>query len=215
MNETKGDSIKAIGYCRVSTLEQGDSGLGLESQRAAIEQECERRGWALLRIEEDVASGKKRNGRPGLARALEACESREANCLIAAKLDRITRSLLSFAELVEEAKTGGYDLVVIDQSFDLGTPHGKAMAGMLAVFAEYERELIGQRTSQALQAKKAQGFKLGRPRTMDEGTRKRILRERRKGLSYRAIAEGLNRDKVPTAQGGSKWHAATVRKASL
>jgi DNA invertase Pin-like site-specific DNA recombinase len=68
---------QVIGYCRVSTEEQGDSGLGLKSQRSAINAECERRGWELVAVYEDVLSGRTLK-RPGVAQALETVESGEA-----------------------------------------------------------------------------------------------------------------------------------------
>ena len=183
------EGMQVIGYVRVSTDEQGVSGIGLEAQRRAIRVECKNRGWKLLRIEEDVASGKSTNGRPGLERALAGCAAGEAQGLVAAKLDRITRSLLDFAKLVQEAQRRGYDLVVIEQGFDLSTSHGRAMAGMLAVFAEFERELISDRITAALaivkkrtpkqlrQLSEERGVEvkaIGRPRTLPANVRQRI-----------------------------------------
>src|SRR5262245_33064222 len=101
-----GTGERVIGYARVSTDEQGVSGAGLEAQREAVRAECERRGWELVRIEEDVSSGKKRNGRPGLERAFAACRAGEASGIIASKLDRISRSVIDFYSMVKEAQAG-------------------------------------------------------------------------------------------------------------
>src|SRR5690242_6416178 len=95
------NGTRVIGYVRVSTSEQGDDGGGLDAQRQTIQAECRHRGWQLVRIEEDVASGKSTGKRPGLARALQAIEGGDAEALIVAKLDRLSRSLLDFAQLVE------------------------------------------------------------------------------------------------------------------
>jgi DNA invertase Pin-like site-specific DNA recombinase len=84
------------------------------------------------------------------------------------------------------------------------------MAGVMASFAEYERHLIGQRTSAALQQKKAQGARLGRPRTLDPDVTARIVSERSAGKSLPSIARGLNEDEVPTARGGRAWLPGTV-----
>ena len=93
---------------------------------------------------------------------------------------------------------------------DTSTPTGEAMANMLPTFAQFERRLISQRTREALAIKRANGVRLGRPPTVPQ-TIVRIQRQRDRGDSLRAIAESLNRDNVPTAQGGARWHAATVR----
>jgi DNA invertase Pin-like site-specific DNA recombinase len=85
-----GSGEKVIGYLRVSTDEQGANGAGLDAQRLAIEAECKRRGWQLVRIEEDVLSGRSLN-RPGLQRALQACASGEVAGVVVAKLDRLSR----------------------------------------------------------------------------------------------------------------------------
>src|SRR5215467_4612695 len=74
--------VNVVGYVRVSTAEQADSGAGLEAQRAAISAEAERRGWRLVQVYEDAgASGKSLNGRPGLQEALQAVETGEAEAL--------------------------------------------------------------------------------------------------------------------------------------
>ena len=76
--------MRVIGYVRVSTEEQGLSGAGLEAQRSAIVAECERRGWELVRIEEDVARSGKDLGRPGVRAALEALRTKDASALVVA-----------------------------------------------------------------------------------------------------------------------------------
>src|SRR5947209_6425824 len=83
---------------------------GLEAQRRAIKAECERRGWQLARIEQDVLSGRNMN-RPGLLSALEACRSGEVSGIVVAKLDRLSRSLVDFATLLSEAQAKGFNVV--------------------------------------------------------------------------------------------------------
>ncbi len=85
------------------------------------------------------------------------------------------------------------------------------MANVLASFAQYERRLIGQPTRDALAIKRDQGVRLGRPRTLSEDVRARIVAERAAGRSLRAIAADLDVDGVPTAQGGARWYPSTVR----
>src|SRR5262245_62785270 len=98
-----GEGDKVVGYARVSTDEQGANGAGLEVQREAIRYECERRGWQLVRIEEDVFSGRTL-GRPGLQRALASIHAGETTGIIVSKLDRLSRSLIDFAGLLEQAR---------------------------------------------------------------------------------------------------------------
>src|SRR5437764_11068201 len=105
-----------------------------------------------------------------------------------------------------KAQAQGWALVALDCAVDTTTPAGEAMAHVLATFAQFERRLIGQRTREALAARRAQGAKLGRPRQLDAGVRRRIVRERDRGRSFRAIAESLNADEIPTAHGGVRWY---------
>jgi len=199
-----------VGYVRVSTEEQGASGVGLAAQRAAIKAECAQRGWKLLRIEEDVLSGKNLN-RPGLRAALDACRSAEVSGIVVAKLDRLSRSILDFARVLEDARKRRFNVVALDLGLDLSTPQGELVANVIASVAQWERRIIGQRTKDALAVKKAQGVRMGRPPTLPATVVRRIYRERAKGRSLGAIAGGLNRDGVPTAQGGRRWYPATVR----
>lgn len=199
-----------MGYCRVSTAEQGDSGLGLAAQRGAIAMECERRGWVLFEVFEDVGiSGKSFKGRAGLEGALDSVELNGADTIVVSKLDRLSRSLIDFATLMERARSKGWNLVALDLGVDLTTPAGEFLASIMASAAQWERRLIGQRTKEALAVKKASGARLGGPVVLPEDVRHRIRRERRKGKTLRAIAEGLHRDGVATARGGV-WHPETV-----
>jgi DNA invertase Pin-like site-specific DNA recombinase len=200
-----------VGYVRVSTAEQADSGLGLEAQRTAIADECARRGWKLLEVFEDAASAKTMLGRPALADALTAIESGDAEALVVAKLDRLSRSLLDFAGLMQRAHRKHWALVALDIGVDTTTPSGELIASVMATFAQFERRVIGQRTRDALAVKKAQGVKLGRPRQLPQRVAHQIERARAKGETLAAIADALNRDGVPTAQGGARWHPSTVR----
>jgi DNA invertase Pin-like site-specific DNA recombinase len=205
--------MQVLGYVRVSTEEQADSRAGLEAQRAAILRECKRRGWELVEVVEDAGYSAKDLRRPGVQAALEALEHGDVRALVVAKLDRLSRSMLDFTAVMARAQKQGWALVALDCAVDTTTPAGEAMANVLATFAQFERRLISQRTKEALAIKRAQGVRLGRPRTMPTGVRHRIERERSKGKSLTAIAEGLNRDGVPTSHGGKRWHASTIRAA--
>lgn len=202
-----------VAYVRVSTDEQVNSGAGLEAQRTAITAEAARRGWTIVswHADEGISGGKGIEYRPGLAGAVAAVELGEAAGLLAAKLDRISRSVLDTAKLMERARRGGWELVTCDLAIDTSTPAGEATASMMAVFSQLERRLISQRTREALAVKRAQGVRLGRPSALPVDVVQRCATERKAGASFAKIAAGLNADQVPTAQGGAKWHPATVR----
>jgi len=204
------NGIRVLAYCRVSTDEQGHSGLGLEAQRQAITAECERRGWEVVEVIEDRGYSAKNLKRPGVQAALETLAARRADALVVSKLDRLSRSLLDFANVMAVAQREGWALVALDCAVDTSSPSGEAMANMLATFAQFERRLIGQRTRDALAVKRKQGVRLGRPPTTPQPVVARVKRERAKGRTLREIADRLNADGVPTAQGG-RWWPGTVR----
>src|SRR5437660_9397542 len=110
--------------------------------------------------------------------------------------------MIDFTTLMATAQKQGWALVALDCAVDTTTPAGEAMANVLATFAQFERRLISQRTRDALAIKRSEGVPLGRPVSLPAIVARRIRREREKGRSFAAIAEGLNRDRVPTAQGG-------------
>jgi len=211
----KTKTLGVIGYVRVSTEEQATSGLGLDAQRAAIESECARRGQPLLAVYEDAGISAKSLDRPALAEALGALDRGEATALMVSKLDRLTRSVHDATGLMLRAERAGWGLVALDVAVDTTTPQGAAMAQVLAVFAELERRLIGQRTKDALAVKRAQGVRLGRPPVLPADVVDRILAERQRGAGWSTIARGLDADGVRTAQGGERWYPATVRSVAL
>jgi DNA invertase Pin-like site-specific DNA recombinase len=209
------DPSVVVGYIRVSTEEQADSGLGLAAQKATIEAECAKRGWTLLTIHQDAVSGKTVANRPGLAAALEDVEKGVAAGIVVGKLDRLSRSLKDFATLMERAQKKGWNLVACDLGIDLSTPAGEFMANVMGSAAQWERKLIGLRTKEALAAKRAAGARLGRPRTLPDHVVSRIQTDRRAGISLSAIARQLNEERVPTAHGGVCWHPSTIRAVEL
>jgi DNA invertase Pin-like site-specific DNA recombinase len=182
------DQVKrVIGYIRVSTAEQADSGAGLEAQRQAIQVAAELRGWELVNIFEDAVSGKSLNGRHELKKALADLKARRADGLVVAKLDRLSRSIHDFSGLLGVALRQNWALVALDFDLDTSTPAGELVANVMASVAQWERRIIGQRTREGLAVKKAQGVKLGRPRSIDPAIASRIVRLRRQGLSFEKI----------------------------
>jgi DNA invertase Pin-like site-specific DNA recombinase len=200
----------AIGYLRVSTEEQATSGLGLEAQKARLSEEAERRGWQITFVTDAAVSGSiDPSKRPGLSQALRALAKGEAQYLLALKVDRVSRSLHAYAALVEQADREGWALVTLDAPVDATTAAGKLMSNVLASVAAWERDVIRERTTSALQAKKARGERLGRPVTMPYEVRERIVAERAQGLTLQGIADRLTADGIPTARGGT-WAPASI-----
>ena len=204
--------MKAIGYIRVSTQEQAQSGLGLEAQAVAIRAEATRRGWDLEIIADEGESGSKID-RPGLLIAKDALARGEAQALIVARQDRLMRSSLGWAQIVSQSKDQKWSLICLDINLDTASPMGECMGSILAAVAQFELESIRKRTKDALAVKKAQGVRLGRPATMPEETRARINALRNSGVTLQGVADTLNTEGIPTARGGSKWYASTVQKA--
>ena len=205
------DPSTVVGYVRVSTEDQADSGLGLASQRAAIQAECSRRDWSLIAIREDAGISGKKLDRPGLALALDDVRQGRATGIVVAKLDRLSRSLVDFAGLMALAQDEGWNLVALDLGIDLSSPAGEFMAGVMASAAQWERRIIGQRTRDALAVKRQQGIRLGRPPALSPDVADRIRSAHAGGASLASIARHLNATDVPTAHGGTQWYPSTVR----
>lgn len=195
---------------RVSTEKQAESGAGLSDQEAKIRAECARNGWDLIELVSEALSGKNIDKRPGLKEALQKLDTAQADVLVTDKLDRLSRSIIDFHKTVERSKRFGWKLSVLDVAMDTSTPTGEMMAGILAVFAQFERRMIGQRTKNALAVKKSEGMILGCRPEIDGDVEALILDLTEKGRSMRSIAIELNDSGVKTARGG-RWHPCTVQ----
>jgi DNA invertase Pin-like site-specific DNA recombinase len=198
---------------RVSTSEQADSRAGLDAQRAAITAEAARRGWTEVEFIEDAGYSGKDTRRPGLTDALDRLKSGDAAVLAVSKMDRLSRSLLDFAAIMQRAQREGWALAALDSPADLTTASGEAMAGVMAVFAQLERRLISQRTRDALAQRKAAGVRLGREREIPPELEGRIVTMKRAGLSFRRIAAALDEEGV-TAPSGGQWQPSTLHRVT-
>jgi DNA invertase Pin-like site-specific DNA recombinase len=203
-----------VTYRRVSTEEQGDSGAGLEAQDQRLAAEIAIRGWTRVADFPEVASGKSTTGREELGRALEMVKAGDAGTLMVTKLDRLCRSVLDFAMTTADAGKHGWNLVMLEPAVDLSTPHGALLANIMASVAEWERQIIGQRTSEALRALQAQGTRLGHP-PAELPVIARVVAGRSAGMTYRELADVLNADGVPRGQGGVRWYPSSVRAVAL
>lgn len=206
----KRQTARMVGYARVSTDEQAENGAGLDAQRAAIEQAAQLRGFELAAVIEDAGLSGKSLARPGLEQALALVEAGDADGIVVAKLDRLSRSLLDFAALTERSRRKGWALVALDLGVDTSTPQGEMLANVLATFAQFERRLIGQRTKEALAVRRAQGVKIGRPSGISPQLRTRIKGMRTRGWTLQRIADTLTAEGVKTAQGARRWYPSTI-----
>ena len=202
--------MTVLGYLRVSTEEQARTGLGLAAQRETIRAEADRRGWEVEWVADDgVSGGTAPRERPGLSTALDRVTA--GDVLVVAKLDRLGRSALDVIGLARQAEDEGWDVVILDLGLDTTTPVGRFTLTIIAGVAELERDLIRQRTREALAALKARGVRLGRPHGLPDDVMARVVAEREDGATYRAIADDLNTDGIPTPA-GSTWYPATVAR---
>ena len=150
----------AIGYIRVSTIGQAEDGVSLDTQRAKIEAWATLNDYELTAVHVDAGiSGKSADNRPGLNNALNAC--RKGNALIVYSLSRLARSTRDTLDISDRLSKAGADLVSLSEKINTTSAAGKMVFRMLAVLAEFERDQISERTSGAMQHKKAQNERVG------------------------------------------------------
>jgi DNA invertase Pin-like site-specific DNA recombinase len=208
-----------VAYLRVSTVRQGESGLGLEAQRAAVEAFARHHGGGIVACFVEVETGK-RSDRPELAKALEAARKAKATLLIA-KLDRLARNVAFIANLMD----AGVEFLACDQPFA-----SRLTLHILAAVAEDEARRISERTKAALQAAKARGRKLGSPiaaKTVanaraarsayaakaNEGTRAIVHDPQVRGVSgLSEIARCLQARGIKTPAGRTAWQPVQVSR---
>jgi DNA invertase Pin-like site-specific DNA recombinase len=218
----------AVLYIRVSTDEQARHGVSLDAQEERLRAYCTMRGLQVVGMirDEGVSAFKHLDTRRGGAELLQVIARGKASHVVALKLDRLFRNAADALALTEEWNRAGVALHLVDMggaAMDTASPTGRMMLTMLAGFAEFERALISERTTQALTYKRDQrqayaptpyGYRR-RGDTLHEhraelATVARIREAAAAGESLAGIARALNADAVPTKRGG-KWHASTVR----
>ena len=218
-----------VGYVRVSTEGQVADGVSLDAQREKIE------AWAMLHDETEVViyqdaeiSGASMDQRPGLQDALrEACRRRAA--LVVYSLSRLARSTRDTLSISDRLAKSGAELVSLSERIDTTSASGKMVFRLLAVLAEFERDQISERTRAAMAHMRSSGRRISRfaPFGWDfdadgEGLVRnlheqrvvsRMVHLRAQGLSFRAIAEQLTKDAVPTKRSGRPWTSKVVWSA--
>jgi DNA invertase Pin-like site-specific DNA recombinase len=171
-------------YARVSTHDQQTLGMQVEAMSAYIRN----RGWIAAKSVEDIGSGAKE--RPGRESLLMAARRREIDVIVVWRLDRWGRSVADLMTTLRELLDLGVGFVSLTEALDLTTPSGRAMAGMLAIFAEFEREILRERVKAGIAQARKEGRRHGRPRTASLKAEE-VLRLKAERVSHSEIARRL------------------------
>ena len=179
-----GASLRAAIYARVSTHDQQT----LPMQLSAMRQYVRKRGWATAFEVKEVGSGSAlRQKREEL---LAAARRREVDVIVVWRLDRWGRSVVDLVTTLQELSSVKVGFVSLTEALDLTTPSGRALAGMLAVFAEFERDILRDRVKAGIAQARKEGRPHGRPQTVAKHTAE-IKKLFKKGVSKRQIASRL------------------------
>jgi site-specific DNA recombinase len=194
---------------------QVEDGMSLGAQEKQLIAAAEAAGYTAVILREEGRSGKSISGRPILRDALEDLDTGKAQALFVTRLDRLARSTRDFLSIVDRSHKFGWRLALLDLGLDTATYQGRFVVTIMSAMAEMERGMISLRSKDVHEDRrkngKVWGVDIGPKSPIDEAVRLRIFSEREAGVSYRLIAEGLNKDKILTAHQGEKWYASTVR----
>jgi DNA invertase Pin-like site-specific DNA recombinase len=184
---------RAALYSRVSTTDQNP-----ETQLDPLRDYAAARGFEVAGEYIDHGVSGAKASRPALDEMMAAARRRDVDVIVAVKLDRLARSVQHLVALAGELKALGVDLVIRDQSIDTSTPTGRLLFHVLGSIAEFERDLIRERTHAGLALARKRGKRFGRPPATDAKQRARIVRLQQSGHSLRVIAErvGVGRGTV-------------------
>jgi DNA invertase Pin-like site-specific DNA recombinase len=214
----RGDRASPIGSLGYATVPGSDAhdAAPIHEQAAAIDSFCEQRDWELLELVQDVED---RNGRaldrPGLTYVLERLATGDASCLVVSHLNRLSHSASDLGRTLEAIVSTDGRLVAVDVGVDTGLPAGRKAVGLLISVGAWQREEIGKRTRQGLEAARAKGHQIGRCGVNHfPELKRRIVAMRADGMTLDAIADRLNAEGVPTLRGGEKWRPSSVQAAT-
>ena len=205
----------ALLYARVSTQLQVNDGVSLDVQERQLQSAAEAAGYSRFEfVREEGKSGKSISGRPALTEALKRLDTGEANALFVTRIDRLARSTQDFLSIIDRASKNSWRVVMLDLNLDTSSYQGRFVVTLMSALAEMERNIIAERQKDVHKDRRARGVVWGRdmgPKNKTpEDVKQRILSERASGASYRQIADGLNRDEIPT-QNQKKWYPTTVK----
>jgi DNA invertase Pin-like site-specific DNA recombinase len=200
-------------YSRVSTDEQAQSGYGLDAQRTELARAAVFHRWDVVDVVRDEGASGKDLDRPGLRHALELIAAGAADGIAVAKLDRLSRSVVDFGDVLEWLQAAGGSLAALDLQVDTSTPGGHLVANVLMAVAEWERRTIAARTKAGLAAKRARGEATGRPAIADHPALvARVLELHAEHPSLSEVARILTEEGWPTVRGGRAWRASALQR---
>lgn len=218
--------MRTIAYVRVSTEDQAINGVSLSAQEEKIKQYCNLYSMELIEVISDAGFSAKNLNRAGVKKIIALMEKKGIDAIVVAKLDRLTRSIRDLAFLVELANQKGIALVSVNEHIDTSTAAGRMILNMLGVISQWEREVIGERTSNALQFKKRTGkvfnkdplygyYNNGEYLSLDNEEQlviSLVMKKNKEGESLNSIAKLLNNDGYPNRTGGRKWFPMQVKR---
>jgi DNA invertase Pin-like site-specific DNA recombinase len=218
--------MKTIGYIRVSTEEQADFGVSLDAQKDRIEAFCRAKEWDLVEVISDAGFSGKNLKRPGIQRVIDLSKKRKIDVVVVVKLDRLTRQVADLGFLTRDVfEKHEVALASVVESIDATTAAGMLMLNVLGAVAQWERDIISERTKDAMTFQKKNhkligsvpyGYDLGEDgKTLHENDVEQLniikmKKMRSRGLSYHKIAVSLNEEEISSKKGG-KWYPKTVR----
>lgn len=216
--DVKPDEL-ALLYARVSTQLQVNDGVSLDVQERQLQSAAEAAGYTRFEfVREEGRSGKSITGRPALTEALRRLDAGEAQVLFVTRIDRLARSTQDFLSIIDRAGKNGWRVVMLDLNLDTSSYQGRFVVTLMSSLAEMERNIIAERQKDVHKDRRERGVvwgvDMGPKNKTSEEIKQRVLSERTAGASYRQIADGLNRDEIPT-QNNRKWHHTTVRNLLL
>jgi DNA invertase Pin-like site-specific DNA recombinase len=165
-------------YARVSTADKGQDP---ELQLKDLREYAHARGWKVFGEYVDIGESGSKDKRPQLDRLMEDARKRRIDGILVWKLDRFGRSLKALVNTLEELKGLGVQFVSYTENLDFSTPAGRAMANLIGVFAEFERDLIRERVKAGIQNAKSKGIRVGRRPLIDTRLLGTIVDMRGKG----------------------------------
>lgn len=217
----------AYGYVRVSTAGQADDGVSLDVQRERIAAWCLVNGFDLAAVHVDAGlSGKRSDNRPALQAALDdVCKAN--GVLVVYSLSRLARSTKDTLAIADRLERAGADLASLSEKIDTTSAAGKMVFRMLAVLAEFERDLVSERTVCAMQHKRRQGERVGKipygfdlaadgvqlvANAAEQQVLELVNELRRDGYTLRAIADELTRRGIPTKGNKAAWTHSSIQR---
>lgn len=229
--------MRVVGYVRVSTEEQAQDGVSLEAQRSKVAQYAHLYELDLVEVVSDAGFSAKSFDRPGIRKVLDMLESGAVGGVVIAKLDRLTRNLGDWSYLIENffMEKKGKSLFSVNDSVNTTTANGRLMLNIIMTIAQWEREIIAERTRDSLQHKIRNGERCGKvlygydvdpdsplngrgnpgrliPNAAEQETIALMKSLRGEGRTLRAIAATLRELGIHTKEGKELWTPATINK---